>query len=93
MPMSRFSTGTFSTLRSPMRMLPLSGKWNPAMVRSSVVLPDPDGPSRAKNPPSSKAMDTSSSATVRPKRLVTLRTSTCDISGPLRISSSAPQGT
>jgi len=32
-----------------MTMRPLSGVSNPAISRSSVVLPQPDGPSSAKN--------------------------------------------
>ena len=47
MPMRRFSTGTRSTPSPPITMLPASGKSKPAIMRSSVVLPLPDGPSSA----------------------------------------------
>ena len=54
---ARFAT------RSPSKlMLPLSGSTKPAIARSSVVLPLPEGPSRPKNSPSAKWTLTSSSA-------------------------------
>ena len=57
MPMPRRCTGTDST-RSPSKLMaPASGSTNPAMARSSVVLPDPEGPSRPKNSPSTKVID------------------------------------
>src|SRR5690606_28679258 len=49
---------------------PMSGKSSPAMMRSSVVLPDPDGPSSARNSPGRASRLTLSSATKSPKRLV-----------------------
>jgi hypothetical protein len=36
-------------------MRPPSGRSNPAIIRSSVVLPHPDGPSSVKNSPASMA--------------------------------------
>ena len=36
-------------------MRPPSGRSKPAIMRSSVVLPQPDGPSRVKNSPASIA--------------------------------------
>src|SRR5579862_7451467 len=53
------------------RIRPSVGVSNPATIRSSVVLPHPEGPSRAKNSPSSIARLTLSTATTLPKRLVT----------------------
>src|SRR5690606_30541048 len=50
-------------------MLPLSWRSRPAMIRSSVVLPQPEGPSSAVNSPAGKSRETSSSATKSPKRL------------------------
>ena len=44
---------------------PRSGATKPAMIRSSVVLPQPLGPSRATNSPGSMASDTPSTATRR----------------------------
>ena len=70
-----------------MRMEPASGSTKPAMARSSVVLPLPLGPSRAKSSPSSMRRWTSSSAGVAPKRLVTPWISTTLI---VRSRSSAP---
>ena len=35
------------------QMVPPSGASNPATMRSSVVLPQPEGPSRQKNSPAS----------------------------------------
>ena len=45
------------------------------MIRSSVVLPPPDGPSSATSSPGATVKLTSSSATKLPKPLLTLRTS------------------
>ena len=44
------------------------------MSRSSVVLPDPDGPSSARSSPPPTSRSTSSTAVNEPKRLVTPRT-------------------
>ena len=54
---------------------PPSGASNPATMRSRVVLPQPEGPSRQKNSPASMERLTSSTATKSPKRRVTLRIS------------------
>src|SRR5262245_44044344 len=40
-------------------------------MRKSVVLPQPDGPSRAKKAPRATSSETRSTATVAPKRLLT----------------------
>ena len=75
MPMSRFSGGmnTLSeeTTRSSKSTLPLVGFSNPAMMRSMVVLPQPDGPSRVMNSPSANTASKFSSTVVLPKVLVT----------------------
>src|SRR5258708_36283891 len=63
--------GTAVTFAPSIRMRPLSGVSNPAINRNNVVLPQPDGPSRAKNSPASTCNDTSSAAIVAPKRLFT----------------------
>jgi hypothetical protein len=44
------------------RMLPESGKSRPAIIRKSVVLPEPDGPSKATSSPSSISSETFSRA-------------------------------
>src|SRR3954454_5536838 len=45
---------------------PVSGRSKPAMIRSVVVLPEPDGPSSVKNSPSPTFRSTSSTATTSP---------------------------
>src|SRR5260370_20083668 len=50
---------------------PRSGARKPATRLSSVVLPQPDGPSSVISSPRRTCSDTSSSAAVSPKRLVT----------------------
>ena len=50
---------------------PSVGVSNPASMRINVVLPQPEGPSRAKNSRSKISMDRSSIAVKLPKRLVT----------------------
>src|SRR5207302_7040336 len=57
------------------RISPASGRSNPAIMRSNVVLPQPEGPSRVKNSPACTARLTLSTAVSGPKRRVTLRIS------------------
>ncbi len=52
-------------------MAPAVGSSNPAIIRSIVVLPEPEGPRRAKNSPSTMSRSMSSTATTSPKVLVT----------------------
>ena len=47
----RLFAGTSSMRLPPIRMAPSLMSSKPAMVRRSVVLPQPDGPSREKNSP------------------------------------------
>src|SRR2546428_996527 len=47
-------------------MRPSSGRSKPAMSRSVVVLPEPDGPSRVKNSPPGISRSTRSTATTSP---------------------------
>ena len=54
---------TSRMLRPPMRMSPLSGSVNPAIIRSSVVLPQPEGPKIEKKLPRSTEKDSRSTAT------------------------------
>ena len=51
MPMSRRCTGMWVTSSPPTMMRPSSGVSKPAIIRSVVVLPQPEGPSSAKNSP------------------------------------------
>src|SRR5262249_25321784 len=56
-----------------MRMSPDVGCSKPAIRRRQVVLPEPDGPSSAKNSPASISKLTSSAARTSPKWRLTLR--------------------
>jgi len=47
-------------------MRPESGSSKPAITRSVVVLPDPEGPSIVKNSPASTSSDSLSTATTSP---------------------------
>src|SRR5687768_8463244 len=67
MPALRRCGGSASMRRSPKRIRPRSRSVNPATMRSSVVLPQPDGPSSVKNSPSRTASETSSMARTAPK--------------------------
>ena len=62
-------------------MRPPSGRSKPAIIRSSVVLPQPEGPSSVKNSPASMARLTSSTAVKSPKRRVTSWISSSAIKG------------
>src|SRR6185312_14827043 len=55
-----------------MRISPAVGCSKPAMRRRQVVLPEPDGPSSAKNSPSAISKLTSSAARTSPKWRLTL---------------------
>ena len=52
--------------RPPMRMSPSSGARKPATMRSSVVLPQPDGPRMEKKLPCATASDSESTAACAP---------------------------
>src|SRR3954463_2129637 len=53
--MSRSRDGTWLTTRSPIFRTPREMSSSPATIRSAVVLPQPDGPTRTMNSPSSIA--------------------------------------
>ena len=72
--MPRFCAGTRVASSPWISTAPLSGTSSPAMIRSSVDLPEPDGPSSAVSDPSGISSETSSSATKSPNVLVTART-------------------
>ena len=59
-----------------MRTVPAVGSSKPPIIRSSVVLPQPLGPSRPKNSPGRMESETSSTATKSPKRFETRSIST-----------------
>src|SRR5262249_30194760 len=58
------------TSRPPSSTRPPSGRSNPAISRSSVVFPDPDGPSSVKNSPERTVRSVSASATTSPYRFL-----------------------
>ena len=66
MAMSRRSGASRVMSRSPIRNRPLVGLRKPAIVRSSVVLPQPDEPSNATSSPRPTASDRSCSTGVEP---------------------------
>ena len=71
MPKSRCAGGSRVTSRPPISMLPASCASRPAITRSSVVLPQPEGPRKQTSLPLSTSSETASSAVKAPKRLVT----------------------
>jgi hypothetical protein len=52
MEIPRLLGGTLATSRSPMNTLPLLGYSKPEIIRSVVVLPQPEGPSSVTISPS-----------------------------------------
>ena len=59
----------------PIRISPSSGCSKPAIIRSDVVLPQPEGPSSERNSPFRTWKETALTAVSAPKRLVTVRNS------------------
>ena len=68
---SRLYGGCPTTSRSPRKIVPSVGSSKPPIMRSVVVLPQPEGPSSAKNRPCSTSSERSSTATTSSKRFVT----------------------
>jgi hypothetical protein len=64
----------FVTSSSPSRILPAVGSSKPAISRSTVVLPEPLGPSIEKNSPSAMSRSSSSTARTWSKCLLSPRT-------------------
>src|SRR5438105_14856788 len=62
--MSRCLGGRSFTTRSPMRMSPEEISSSPAVMRSAVVFPEPDGPTRTRNSPSATSRLSRSTASV-----------------------------
>src|SRR5918998_5125002 len=77
--------GRSLTTCPPIRTSPSVGRSSPAMVRSRVVLPHPEGPRRTRYSPSSVARSTPSTAWTRPPSncLTSLRTSTTTVTAGL----------
>src|SRR3954454_11060178 len=62
--MSRSRDGTWLTTRSPIRTAPPEISSSPPTIRSAVVLPQPDGPTRTTNSPSPMSRSSESTALV-----------------------------
>ena len=78
----RLYGGTFETSAPSSRISPSDGCSKPAIIRSVVVLPQPDGPSIEKNSPRRMSKCASSTATKAPNRLVTWSIEMTTSSGP-----------
>src|SRR3970282_2779096 len=76
MAMSRFLGGTSFTTRPSTRISPEVTVSSPAIMRSTVDLPQPDGPTRPTHSPSAMTADMPRITGVAPKLLWTLRIST-----------------
>src|SRR4051812_1062338 len=63
----RLSGGSLVTSRPRSRIVPLVGSSKPPIIRSVVVLPQPDGPSSEKNSPAAISSVTPSTARTAPK--------------------------
>src|SRR3990172_5535026 len=68
--------GRSLTACPPIRISPAVGRSSPAMIRSKVVFPHPDGPRRTRNSPSLVDRFTPSTARTSPNRLLTPLAST-----------------
>src|SRR5438477_7544900 len=66
MAMSRSGGATSLTISPPIRTSPEVARSSPAAMRRTVVLPDPDGPTRTRNSPSATSRFRSATATVPP---------------------------
>ncbi len=66
MAMSRSLGGTSLTTRSPIRIVPLVASSRPAIIRSVVLFPQPDGPTRTTNSSSAMVNETRSTAFTPP---------------------------
>ena len=64
--MSRSRGETPLTVSAPIRIVPAVGFSRPAISRSAVVFPQPDGPTRMRNSPSPMPSVRSSTANVPP---------------------------
>src|SRR5262245_23755225 len=76
MAMSRSLGGTLLTTRPPIAISPRLISSSPAIMRSRVDLPQPDGPTSTTNSPSPMSISTPYRTWVEPKNLSTLPMST-----------------
>src|SRR3954466_7832951 len=86
--MSRARGGRSVTSRPPIEIVPAVASSRPAIIRSSVDLPQPDGPTRTRNSPLPMVSETPSTATTPPEK--TLLTLSRTISDTRRIVESIP---
>ncbi|MNT35914.1 hypothetical protein D3C72_1719640 [compost metagenome] len=70
MPKSRCWGGSREMSRPPCQISPLPGRSSPAIARSRVVLPQPEGPRKQTNSPCSMAREISLRAWKAPKCLL-----------------------
>ena len=76
MPMSRWAAGTGEMSLPSTMTEPVSAVSKPATMRSAVVLPQPEGPSKATSSPGAILMDSPSRARMTPNARVRSRSST-----------------
>ncbi len=72
MAMPRLAGGTVSTLRPSISTSPEVRSSSPAMMRSSVDLPQPEGPTKTTNSPSATSRSMPFSTSTLPKDFLTL---------------------
>src|SRR4051812_14635652 len=84
--MSRSFGGTAFTTFSPIRIVPPEMLSRPATIRSAVVLPQPDGPTRTMNSPSAMSMLRSETALTPPAYTFVTSSSTISAIRPPGIS-------
>ena len=66
--MSRWLAASPVTSSSPNRIRPDDGFWNPAIMRSVVVLPQPEEPSSVRNSPGLTSRSRFFTAVMSPRR-------------------------
>src|SRR6266571_7552488 len=84
--MSRSREGTWLTTRSPIRTTPAEISSSPATIRSAVVLPHPDGPTRTMNSPSATSSASESTAFVPSPYTFETSSKTTSATRPLELS-------
>src|SRR5580693_6595088 len=82
MAMRRCAGGSAVTSLPPMKMWPPDTCSRPAIKRSVVDLPQPDGPSSTTSEAAAASKLTLSTARVAPQALLTFRTEICDTGSP-----------
>src|SRR6059058_2976710 len=68
--MSRARGGRSVTSRAPIEIVPAVTSSRPAIIRSSVDLPQPEGPTRTRNSPLPIVSETLSTATTPPEKIL-----------------------